>query len=166
MEVFKYYSVAAGVFHSFIPSKLVQMVSACSQFVCLFCWRISGHRRARVQPDVPRSRQLRGDVLRPRLWHVPREPHHQMRMQVPLVLRCPLQGLPRRGGRPHLQSPVVTCISLSRLKIWAKVHKTFKCNRSDQGLDFMTRRNVNRNGIVQQWPPYYKSVKMDKIKKY
>ncbi|CAG08753.1 unnamed protein product [Tetraodon nigroviridis] len=70
--------------------------------------RLDGHRGACLQQDVPWRGWLRGDVLRPRLRHVPGQPHHQVRVQVPLVLRRAVPGLPAAGGRAHLQGPDVT----------------------------------------------------------
>lgn len=57
-----------------------------------------------VQPNLPWHGQLWSDVLRERLWHLPRQQDDQVRVQIPLVLCCALPGLPRSGGHSHLQS--------------------------------------------------------------
>lgn len=66
--------------------------------------RLLGDSWARVQQDVPWNRQLRGHVLRPGLRHNPCHTHHQVRVQVPLVLCCALQGVRGHRGRAHVQS--------------------------------------------------------------
>lgn len=73
----------------------------------LLC-RVGGDSWAALRPDVPRHGRLRGHVLRQRLRHGSRQPHHQVRVQVPLVLRRPLPRLPPAGRRAHLQEPDMT----------------------------------------------------------
>lgn len=70
--------------------------------------RVDGDWGACLQQDIPWRGWLRGDVLRPGLRHVPGQPHHQVRVQVPLVLRRALPRLPPASGRAHLQGPDVT----------------------------------------------------------
>jgi len=57
-----------------------------------------------VRPVVPRAGQLRGHVLRPRLRHHARPAGHQVRVQVPVVLRCGVPGLRGNRGRAHVQA--------------------------------------------------------------
>ncbi|MGH0149547.1 UNVERIFIED_CONTAM: hypothetical protein FKN15_024300 [Acipenser sinensis] len=64
---------------------------------------VAGNSRESLQQDVERDGRLRCHVLWAGLRHYQSDAHHQVRMQVPVVLLRQVQRLRGDCGRTHLQ---------------------------------------------------------------